>query len=188
MEVLANVALTDTEITQQYHFQPLNGIVKTLVLIIGQEYFNTEHGGELWEHRSNNSHFYYSKRQAKVFMLPFCSVPLLSWLGDIISESATRAQSWDQKAQNEVCLLSAAHTVRHEKAQTPRQRGTQVTPPPEGYFWAAEEKETEENKYVISRRLGMSRVRWTIIESHRKCLILEWAPINSDLSVDRQRY
>lgn len=36
-------------------------------------------------------------------------------------------QSGDQKAQSEVCLLSSAHTVHHEKAQTPRQRGTSHT-------------------------------------------------------------
>lgn len=43
-EVFANVALTDIEITQrQYPFQPLTGIVGTLVLIIGWEYFDTEH-------------------------------------------------------------------------------------------------------------------------------------------------
>lgn len=39
--------LTDIEITQQYPFQPLHGIVLTLVLIIGQGYVDTEHGGEL---------------------------------------------------------------------------------------------------------------------------------------------
>lgn len=55
----------------------------------------------------------------------------LSWIDDIIG---TRAQSWDQKAQSEACLLPAAHTVQHEKAQTSSQRGTQVTQPPEGYL------------------------------------------------------
>lgn len=45
-EVFANVVLTDIEITQQYPSQPLTGTVRTLVLIIGREYFDTEHGGE----------------------------------------------------------------------------------------------------------------------------------------------
>lgn len=54
MEVFANMALTDIEITQQYPFQPLTGIVIASVLIIGREYLDTEHGGE---HRSNTSNF-----------------------------------------------------------------------------------------------------------------------------------
>lgn len=100
-----------------------------------------------------------------------------------------QAQSWDQKAQSEACLLPAAHTVQHEKAQTSSQRGTQVTQPPEGYLWAAEERETEENKSVISRRLGVSRrIGWIITASRRKELILEWAPINCFTSVGSIRY
>ena len=59
-------------------------------------------------------------------MLLFSSV-LVSCFADIISESGTRAQNWDQKAQSEACLLSAVHTVHHEKTQTPRQRGISHT-------------------------------------------------------------
>jgi len=47
MEVFADVALTDIEITEPRLFKPLTGIARNVVLIIGREYFETEHGEEL---------------------------------------------------------------------------------------------------------------------------------------------
>lgn len=96
--------------------------------------------------------------QSRVFVLPFSPVLLLSWPGDIISESETRARSWDQKAQNEVCLLSAAHTVRHEKGtNTQTTRRTSHTNHQQAIFERQKKRRRGENKYVISRRLGLRR-------------------------------
>lgn len=98
---------------------------------MGREYFDVEHGGELARNTEVIIAISTTKKKKKSF---YAQSSFSAGLGDIISESATRAVSWDQKAQSEVCLLSAAHTVRYEKAQTPRQRGAQVTQPPQGYF------------------------------------------------------
>ena len=158
-EVFANVALTDIVITPLTGFMGTNNRTRVF-------WHRTQENCE--EHRSNNSHFYLQDKTESLHA--FFSAPSSVSAGRVTSSSSQRpeARAGDQKAQSEVCLLSAAHTVRHEKAQTPRQRGARVTQPPEGYFWAAEE-ETEENKYVISRRPGpRRRISWIMIESHRR--------------------
>lgn len=55
----------------------------------------------------NNSIFYWSKQQT-VFMAPFCSVVFLSWPGDIISESATRAGI---KKQRGLSIISCTYCM-----------------------------------------------------------------------------
>lgn len=167
-KVIANTAVMDTEISQKHPFYPLTS---TVISRTGLSYCE----GVFWEGTQGRaventgatitkSTMVSSRSKTESF---FCSVLFLSPLSDITSESATKAWSWDQKAQNEVCLLSAARTVHHEKATNSQTRRHKSHKPPEGYFW----EETEENKYVINRRLRPSR--WIINESHREGLLLD---------------
>ncbi len=139
------------------------------------------------EHRtSNNSNFYSSKEQAKTESLCFLSAHSSAGLvtSSVSQRPEPRAGIKKHRARSVYYQLHILYAMRRHKHPD---KEAQVTQPPEGYFWAVAEEETEENKYVISRRLEPSRwISWIIIESHREELILEWAPINGNVSGDLQ--
>lgn len=129
-----NVALTDIEITQQYPFQPLHSIVLTLVLIIGQGYFDAEHGGELVKSTEaiiaiSTTASSKKKNESLCFLSAHFSAGLVT--SSVSQRPEPRAGIKKHRARSVYYQLYILYAMRRHKHPD---KEAQVTQPPEGYF------------------------------------------------------
>lgn len=114
-EVFTNAALTDMKITQQYPFQTVTGAVKTQMLIIGKNIYT--HNQEGWSKKRaqalhfNNNHLVWWVRKKEGKKEKHSSFVLFFFPGDFMTESATRVQCWDQKAEWGLSIINCTYCI-----------------------------------------------------------------------------